>query len=351
MTLLYWQWSMVGLLAGTLIMPAIKRYAIHHGLHDKPGQRRLHQHPIPRGGGASIVLVMLAGFIVTQPASINTVLWLSAFAVCALTGWLDDHRPMSPLMKFILLSIAAVVTIISLGPERLGDMIVPSQLSVLLHSQLAWLLTGWAITALLALLLLWLMNLFNFMDGSHGLTSSHALLVCFALILFADPIPGLNNLSWLLAGALLAFLPWNFPRPVIFLGDVGSLSLGLLSGWLLLSYVKAGALHPVQALLVPGIFLVDASATLLLRMLQGEAWYQPHTRHAYQCLIQHGWSHTRVCLSYIACQLLLVYPALWLSEQWPAQTVLIVLSCFVLLTLLWAMVQLSTSGVRRPADA
>ncbi len=342
MILLHWQWIMVGLLSCTLLMPVIRRYARNNGLTDQPGTRRLHKQQIARGGGASIALVMLAGMIMTQPPEINTVLFVAAFALCALTGWLDDHRPLSPLMKLILLSITAVVTIVSLDPSRFESLVLP----VALHG----LISVWFITGLLIITLLWLINLFNFMDGSHGLAASQTLFACFATILFAQPINDLNTLCWLLAGAVLAFLPWNFPRPTIFLGDVGSLSLGLLVSWLLLGYVANEALHPLQALLIPGVFLVDSTATLLMRMLQGEAWFKPHTRHAYQCLVHNGWSHTQVFMAYASCNLLLVYPALWLTTKWPGSTATIVLSCFVLLTLLWSIVQLLTSGVREAYD-
>ncbi len=342
MILLHWQWLLVGLLSGTLLMPAVRRYALHYGLSDQPGTRRLHQNQIARGGGASIALVMLGGLLMTQPADTNSVLFIAAFSICALTGWLDDHRPLSPLLKFILLAVSAVVTIVSLNIGNLEEVIIPA----VVHD----LLPLWIVTGLLIVGLLWLINLYNFMDGSHGLTASQSLLACFAILIFADPVADLNTLCWLLAGALLAFLPWNFPRPGIFLGDVGSLSLGLLIGWLLLGYIAEQALHPLQALLIPGVFLVDSTATLLMRMLQGEAWFKPHTRHAYQCLVHNGWSHTRVFMVYAACNLLLIYPALWLTIKWPAQTATIVLSCFVLLTLLWSIVQLLTMGIRDSID-
>lgn len=342
MTLINWQWIMPGLLGVTLLMPAVRRYALHHGLRDLPGERRLHEHEIARGGGISIVLVMLIGIVFSLPLALVSVLLIAAYALCALTGWLDDHRPLSPWLKFILLAIAAGTTIAALGPERLSAAVTPPLLAQLVSD---WPLSNWLGSVVLGISLLWLINLFNFMDGSHGLTASQSLLGCIAMIVFAEAIPGLNALTWLLIGCLAAFLPWNFPRPLIFLGDVGSLSLGLLSGWLLLSYVAAGALHPMQALLIPGVFLVDATATLLMRMLQGEVWFKPHTRHAYQCLVQHGWGHTRVCLAYAAVNLGLVFPALWLSMRWPGYVVHIVLACFVVLTLLWSVVQLLVSGV------
>lgn len=342
-----WQWqlALVGILGVTLLMPVIRRYALSHGLSDQPGKRRLHQHVIARGGGASIVLVMLAGIVLSLPSGFSSVLLVSAYVLCALTGWLDDHQPMQPLLKFMLLAVVAVATVFSLGPERLQAAFTPALVTEWLSSS-AIPIAVVVIAALLAFILLWFINLFNFMDGSHGLTASQALLACCAILVFAQPMPAFNPLCWLLAGCLLAFLPWNFPKPVIFLGDVGSLSLGLLIGWLLLAYVSSGALHPMQALLMPGLFLVDATATLLMRMLQGEAWFHPHTRHAYQCLVHHGWSHTRVGLIYFMGNLVLVYPALWLTNHWPDYTVRIVLACFVLLTLLWSVVQLVTSGVK-----
>jgi len=328
---------MVGFLGVTLLMPVIRRYALGKGLQDQPGARRLHKSAIARGGGASIVLVMLTAMFVTQPWGNSTIFLLASFILCGLTGWLDDHRPVSPLLKLLLLSVVAIATIISLEPSNLIAIIMP----MIVDKPVFY----WLAITLLVITLLWVINLFNFMDGSNGLTVTQALSACFAIIIFAQPVADLNTLCWLLAGALLAFLPWNFPRPSIFLGDVGSLSLGLLVGWFLFGYVVNGALQPLQALLVISVFLVDASATLMMRMLQGDTWYKPHTKHAYQCLVRYGWSHTLVCFVYLALNLLLVYPTLWMTTQWPEQTATIVAGCFLLLTLLWSIVQLLTAGV------
>jgi UDP-N-acetylmuramyl pentapeptide phosphotransferase/UDP-N-acetylglucosamine-1-phosphate transferase len=94
----------------------------------------------------------------------------------------------------------------------------------------------------------------------------------------------------------LGFLPWNFPRARMFLGDVGSLSLGLLVAVLLITYWQLGALSFWAALLLPAVFLVDATATLLMRIANHRKWYQAHTDHAYQQLILQGWTHAQVWL-------------------------------------------------------
>jgi len=208
-----------------------------------------------------------------------------------------------------------------------------------------WLLL---IAGMLAFVLLWLINLFNFMDGSHGLASTQVLLACLAILCFSGhAMAGIDQFVWLVVGTLLAFIPWNFPRPVIFLGDVGSLSLGLLVGWLLLTYVFVNALSPWIAILIPAVFSVDATATLLLRMWQGGEWFQPHTRHAYQGLVHMGWSHTQVCIGYALCNLLLVFPAAALIQNQPSWAFLIVVVCYLVLLLLWALVQcrVSTAGL------
>lgn len=330
---MWWHWLLLGLISCSLCMPIVRRYALSHGLCDQPGERRLHKTPIARGGGASIVLIILLALVWMNGLIIQQWLVLTAFIVTAVTGWVDDHRPMQPLPKFVLLCAGAILAIVSLMPE----------LNQWLALNTLWLLI---IASMLAFVLLWLINLYNFMDGSHGLATIQVLLACLAILCFTDhDNAAIDQFVWLVVGALLAFIPWNFPRPVIFLGDVGSLSLGLLVGWLLLTYVMAGALSPWVAILIPAVFLVDATATLLLRMWQGEKWFQPHTKHAYQRLVHQGRSHTQVCIGYATCNLLLVYPAIVLLKKQPSWACAIVIICYLGLLLLWALVQFQASVV------
>ena len=203
--------------------------------------------------------------------------------------------------------------------------------------------------------MLWLINLFNFMDGSDGLAATQAVLCCAALLLFADPLAlsaaGLAMPVWLLLATTLGFLPWNFPRARMFLGDVGSLSLGMLIAALLLAALQVDAITLPMAMLIPAVFLLDATATLLLRLSKRRKWYQAHTDHAYQQLVLSGWSHVQVWLLYLLVNIVLLWPLLWLQTQWPPQQWLLCFMGYMILLLGWCVVQYRCGALKSPAAA
>jgi len=166
----------------------------------------------------------------------------------------------------------------------------------------------WGILAVVAVI--WLINLHNFMDGSDGLAALQGLWsgLAFALAF------GLNQ-AWLemalalsLAGACLGFLYWNRPPARIFMGDTGSLLLGGWIAGLALTGAASGMFSVWLGLIICSLFVVDATATLLRRMLVGERWYTPHRSHAYQRLIVSGWTHGRVLTLYGLVNILIVLP-------------------------------------------
>ena len=171
-------------------------------------------------------------------------------------------------------------------------------------------------------MLVWLMNLYNFMDGSHGMAGFEGVFVasCFTVLAWLSDHTALALLGGVIAGACAGFLPWNFPRPRIFMGDAGSVPLGFMLGVLLALGLVESAITLPQALLLLIVFLVDASLTLLRRVIRGERWYTPHKQHVYQRLIAQGWTHSRVLLAYQAINLVVVVPALVLVNKVPAYT-------------------------------
>jgi UDP-N-acetylmuramyl pentapeptide phosphotransferase/UDP-N-acetylglucosamine-1-phosphate transferase len=145
---------------------------------------------------------------------------------------------------------------------------------------------------------LWFVNLFNFMDGIDGLAGSETAAIGLGAVLLASigavgVVPG--ALGLVLVGAALGFLLWNWQPAKIFLGDVGSIPLGYLIGWLLLALAAQG--HWVAALLLPGYYLADASLTLARRLMRGERIWQAHREHFYQHAVRQGRSHAQVVLA------------------------------------------------------
>ncbi|MGS1079330.1 MraY family glycosyltransferase [Pseudoxanthomonas beigongshangi] len=239
-----------------------RRYAIHRQLIDQPGDRRSHQVATPRGGGIAIVMaLLLAAIVLGVRAPAERELFV-AFGIGLLlvagVGWWDDHRPLPASWRLLVHLLSALVFAAAL--YRQGTPI-------------------WqALLAIVAVLVL--VNVWNFMDGIDGLAASQALLTAVAAAFFLH-----GPWSWLAAALFAAccgFLPFNFPRARIFLGDVGSGALGFTLAALLSLAPGDGTITPWLFMLPPAAFLVDAGFTLATRILRGERWWTPHVSHVYQ---------------------------------------------------------------------
>ncbi len=281
---------------------------------DAPGERRSHQVETPRGGGIGIVIACL-GCLVTMGwhDTGDATWWLIAagLVLVAGIGWLDDHRPLPAWPR--------------LGVHALGAFL----LAVALYLDGA----GMASCGASFVLALVLVNAWNFMDGINGLATSQALLcgLAFALLPgFTVPILGIA-----VAGACLGFLPFNFPRARIFLGDVGSGALGYLVAVLIaVGCVSSPALAWPLLLLAPLAMLVDSGLTLAWRMHRGERWWQAHVEHAFQ-----RWSrrkgHVRVTLAYGLWTMLLIGVMLSMWGRPGIAGLVALLACVTVATLGW----------------
>lgn len=272
-------------------------YARRRNLVDQPGERRSHSVPTPRGGGIGIACALLAGsfiaWCVGMVPAVPVFCFTGGLILVAGIGWVDDHRSLSPLLRLVVQCLAGLV--------------------------LAWGLYGvdgrWGWALLTAALVPVLVNVWNFMDGIDGLASTQAILVALA---FAWLAPATAYPAWALAVAAAGFLPFNFPRARIFLGDVGSGTLGYaLAALAGLGAAELPLPYALVLLLPLSAFLVDASLTLSARMLAGERWWQPHTTHLYQRWVKVGRSHAFVTSIYAAFSLLAIMLACFLRGATP----------------------------------
>jgi Fuc2NAc and GlcNAc transferase len=275
-------------LASAGLSGLVRRYALARSLLDVPNERSSHSVPTPRGGGLAIALVVLAGLVllatIGQVAPRTAVALGGGGALVAAVGWLDDrHRGLPAPVRLLAHAAAAVWTIAWLrGMPNLtvGAGVVSLGL-------------GGALLAMLGIV--WLTNLYNFMDGIDGLASGEAVTVGVAgALLLAPREPSLALVALLLAAAAAGFLVWNWPPARLFMGDVGSGFIGFLFGGLALASENAHALPALLWLVLLGPFFMDATITLLRRIARGERWYAGHRTHAYQRAVQGGWSHRRV---------------------------------------------------------
>jgi len=286
------------------------RYARRRQLLDLPGRRRSHSQPTPRGGGIAIVVAMLAGGIALALQSTRDYLpiLLPPVVGIALVGWLDDHGGLSAAKRFAMHTIAAAW--VFAGPLLVLTVFPVSDLTS------GFGLVGIA-AAVVTIAIVWSINLHNFMDGINGLLTLQAIFVLCALAgLLAWRDADGAALLLVCAAACAGFLPFNFPRAHVFMGDVGSGVLGLAIAVAVLWQIATPTIAAASGLVLCSAFVTDATCTLLSRMLQGRRWYSAHREHLYQWLVRCGHSHARVVALYMGWNLLIVLPVIgWMNRS------------------------------------
>jgi Fuc2NAc and GlcNAc transferase len=272
-------------------------YARRHNLLDHPTERSSHHVATPRGGGVAIALAALggiaaAGALGLVPRAIALTL-TGGGALVAAVGWIDDRRGIGPVPRLLAHAAAAAWAVWLVGPLDGA---------------------GAAGTLLGVFGIMGATNLYNFMDGIDGLAASEGVSAgaAMAALLAAGGAPGLALTAAIVAAAAGGFLPWNWPPARIFMGDVGSGLLGFLFGTLALAAHNEGALPLAFALVLFGVFVFDATITLVRRALAGEPVASAHRTHAYQRLVQAGWPHRRVTVAAVVANVALAGIA-WLD--------------------------------------
>lgn len=285
--------------SSVLLTAAMRKYALRHGLLDRPNARSSHTTPTPRGGGLALVVGTLIG------------LALSVFAK------LTDPREV-----FILGAGTVIVGVIGItddtrgvkaGP-RLGVHVLVALWTVFMFNGLPTLQVssnyvqlGIAGSALAVLGIVWSINLFNFMDGIDGLAGSQAVLVfgTVAALLFWRDNYSLGTISLCVSASTAGFLAWNWPPAKIFMGDVGSGVIGYLAAALAIASENHRSVPLLAFVMVSGLFIADATVTLLRRRARGERPTEAHREHAYQRLTRVWGSHRRVTVAAIVATALL----------------------------------------------
>jgi Fuc2NAc and GlcNAc transferase len=307
-------WAVVAAFAiGAIATGLMRQYALRRNLLDVPNVRSSHASPTPRGGGVAIVIAffaatLLLAFLGLIETRMLDALWVGGGAM-ALVGYLDDRRHLRASVRFIVHLACAFFVVIMLGG-------VP-------ESALArWGMHGSWVGGLLAVLLMvWTTNLFNFMDGIDGIAGSEAVFLggAGALLNWSHGgDPGLTAAMLCLAAASLGFLHWNWPPARIFMGDAGSGFLGFTLAVLGLAANQLGTI-PFEAWgILGGFFFVDASVTLLRRIVRGDQWFEAHRTHAYQQLARRWQAHLPVTLSVSAVNVAWLLPWAWLAVRIPA---------------------------------
>lgn len=281
---------------------AVRRYALAKDIMDRPNHRSSHIVPTPRGGG----LAFVAAFLITVPfvthlgfvTLAGSLALMGAGLFLAVLGFLDDHSHIAASWRLVGHFSACVMAVFWMGG-------VPA------ITFFTWILpANWVADALAVIYLVWLLNLYNFMDGIDGIAGIEAVSVCLsaACLYWLSGNSGLMVVPLLLAAAVAGFLFWNFPPARIFMGDAGSSFLGFILGVLSIQAASIKSAYFWSWLILLGVFIVDATVTLLRRAIQGNKLHEAHRSHAYQQASSRFGSHLSVTVAVFVINALWLFP-------------------------------------------
>ena len=287
----------------------------------QPGERQSHSLATPTGGGLGLIFSIVVTTVCLQLFIPLPDFWwqnmLPGVVLLAIVGWRDDKFSVSSMIR-LLVQLAVSLWLLGFGWSEFS-------------------LKGMGLLAVTAVAMVWLMNLYNFMDGSNGMAGFQGVFAGMTMAVFFQ-IGGQHTMALValvVAAACAGFLPLNFPQARVFMGDVGSVPLGFIFASLSVFGVMTGSLNLPVAMLIMSVFIVDATLTLLSRVFRGERWYTAHAQHVYQRLIAQGWSHRQVLLIYQAVNVIVVLPALVLAEIYPQFATVTVGLILILLGTCW----------------
>lgn len=313
----------------TLIgVPLLRRLLMARNVIDTPNSRSSHTQPTPRGGGVVVVLAVIAGIAILKmgaqawPTDLFPIIIIAFLLGCV--SLTDDIRNLSPGLRLLCQALAVGIAL-AIAPE-----LVLTSIPVL---------PFWLASLITAMIWVWFINLYNFMDGIDGITGVQTVTISLGICLLG--ITGAISFDIvapiaIIGVASLAFLFWNWAPAKIFLGDVGSIPLGFMLGWALLYITHEGAW--VAAVIIPGYYLADATITLLKRAIRGEKVWTPHREHFYQMPVLHNVRHDLIVLRIILANAVLVCISIWVTPM--DYIYALCMGSLIILGLLWHLSRL-----------
>ncbi|GEJ55430.1 MraY family glycosyltransferase [Anaeromyxobacter diazotrophicus] len=270
---------------------ACRNIAVRLAILDEPNGRSAHATPKPRLGGVGVMgAFLVAGVALVSAGSVPSAAMgpLAATGVIACLGFIDDLRQVPARWRFVV-QLAAASTVVAFRFAAL-----PQAAGPLLGS----ILPPWVLAPLAVLWIVWLTNLYNFMDGIDGLAGGQGLIggLAIAAAAWLCGASATAALAVAVAGASLGFLFLNFPPSSIFMGDVGSTAIGFFFGCVPLLPDRQPVSFDIVAVAL-SLFVLDATVTLVRRVIQGQRWYEPHRSHHYQRPLALGIEHRAITLS------------------------------------------------------
>ncbi len=312
----------------------LRKYALSRSVIDIPNERSSHTVPTPRGGGATIVIFILwvTGYcFFSDLITINILLALGlGIIIVAITGWVDDHKHVPAFIRAMLYGIASTVSIYYLDSEYI------------IFSSSQELVFKYVLIAAAVILIVWLINLYNFMDGTDGFAAIQT--ICTAamssFLFYSAGQEAMFLISVVIVVSTCGFLYWNWPPAKMFMGDVGSCVLGFSFGVLAIIGEMTNSISLSIWFVLLSVFICDATFTLLYRIARHEKWYEAHKSHAYQRLVSLGVSHKKLALIFIAINIILLWPLAWILHQQKMLTLHILVFDILLMATIWAKIQM-----------
>lgn len=282
-------WYLLKVLIGVLLKRSIV---------DLPNDRTLHQGAVPRGGGLVILLALVVTLVTLFFFDNRILLFLALLATLLLWGglsWWDDQHDLSPRFRFFLQLVFA-----SLGVFTFGWV---TQVYV---APRIWFSLAWFAPMISLVGIVWMANLYNFMDGLDGLAAGQTIIAGITLAIWFAQLgdASLSLICLVLAAASYGFLLWNWSPAKIFMGDVGSISIGAFFATLIIIANTRYDVPIIALVIVFGVFAFDSTATLIYRFVRGERISQAHRTHYYQRLANIGIAHEKIAIALYICMLL-----------------------------------------------
>lgn len=310
----------------------IRHYTLAKNIIDIPNNRSSHSIPTARGGGVTIVLIFIilsSVLAARQQISLSLFYALSGGIIVAVVGWLDDVISLLPRWRAVAQLLAAGWAV------------------YWLRGFPHWNIGG--LGYVLAIIgIIWCVNLYNFMDGIDGLAGIEGLFICLsaAWMLKWGGAPSMSFLCIVLAAAIGGFLVWNWPPAKIFMGDVGSGYLGFIFAVLAIASENMHVLPLTCWGIISGVFLCDATFTVLSRIYQGKRWYEAHREHAYQRLVQKGISHKTVTTSVLFVNIFILFPLSYAAFYYSRGGIWILILVIIGLFILWNAINANSLNVK-----
>jgi len=312
----------------------VRKYALSRSIIDIPNERSSHTVPTPRGGGLAIVILLLMAIgycYLSEKFSFDLMLALGGgILMVAIVGWVDDHKHIPAVYRATVYSLAAIWAITWINGE------------FSLYNDTYGFLFGMLDSLFIVVGIVWLTNLFNFMDGTDALAGMESICTgsatCF--LFYLEGQFGMMLVSAVICLACCGFLFWNWPPAKIFMGDVGSCSLGFCFGILAVMSELTNSIPIAIWFILLAVFICDATYTLFMRVVRREKWYKAHKTHAYQRLVLCGMTHKKLVSLVSVINILILWPLAWIVYQNDTLTLLVLSFVISLMFILWGMIQI-----------